>query len=73
MGLFDKLLGRGQARPDDKAIIQNSSSDLPLDASEIEKAISESASHLSDFKKYRWVKLLPLVVCLLSFHLHFEP
>lgn len=22
MGLFDKLLGRGQARPDDKAIIK---------------------------------------------------
>ena len=51
MGLFDKLLGRGQARPEDKAIIQDASSDLPLDASEIEKAISESASHLSDFKK----------------------
>lgn len=51
MGLFDKLLGRGQARPEDKAIIQDASSDLPLDASEIEKAISESVSHLNDFKK----------------------
>jgi len=51
MGLFDKLLGRGQNQPEDKALVEKANPSLPQDISDIEKAISEKASHLSDYKK----------------------
>lgn len=51
MGLFDKLLGRGQEKSENKAITAETVSALPAEMSDIEKAISENVSHLNDYKK----------------------
>ena len=51
MGLFDKLLGRGQERQEEKALSAAPKTALPENASDIEKAIAEKASHLSEYKK----------------------
>ena len=41
MGLFDKLLGHGQERQEEKALSAAPNTALPEDASDIEKAITE--------------------------------
>ena len=51
MGLFDKLFGRGNGISEEDAIIEFSKSIIPQESSEIEKAIAEKASHLSEYKK----------------------
>ena len=51
MGLFDKLLGRGQERQEEKALSTAPNTALPQEVSDIEKAIAEKATHLSEYKK----------------------
>ena len=51
MGLFDKLFGRGNEISEEEAIIERSKSIISQESSEIEKAIAEKASHLSEYKK----------------------
>ena len=51
MGLFDKLLGRGQERQEEKALSAAPNTALPQEVSDIEKAIAEKATHLSEYKK----------------------
>jgi len=51
MGIFDKLLGRGQDQSREKALSEVPKAVLPQETSDIEKAIAEKASHLSEYKK----------------------
>ena len=51
MGLFDKLLGRGQSQPEEKTLSDKPKTVLPQDTSDIEKAIAEKAAHLNEYKK----------------------
>ena len=51
MGLFDKLMGRSQELSQEKTIIEAPKDALPQEPSEIEKAIAERASRLSEYKK----------------------
>lgn len=51
VGLFDKLLGRGQSHPKGKALSNSQKTVLPQDAPEIEKAIAEKVNHLREYKK----------------------
>lgn len=51
MGLLDKLFGRGQNQSDEKALSETRQSALPQDMSDIEEAITEKASHLSEYKR----------------------
>lgn len=67
MGIFDKLLGRGQDQSREKALSEVPKAVLPQETSDIEKAIAEKASHLSEYKKFRWVKSRHWVAFLPSF------
>lgn len=51
MGIFDKLLGRGQEKSEEKALSELPKATLPQETSDIEKAIAEKASHLSEYKR----------------------
>ena len=51
MGIFDKLLGRGQDQSREKALSEVPKAVLPQETSDIEKAIAEKASYLSEYKK----------------------
>ena len=51
MGLFDKLLGRGQSQPEEKTLSDKPKTVLPQDTSDIEKAIAEKAANLNEYKK----------------------
>ena len=51
MGLFDKLLGRGQNQTEGKDLSNPQNPGLPQDMSAIETAIAEKASHLNEYKK----------------------
>ena len=44
MGIFDKLLGRGQDQSREKALSEVPKAVLPQETSDIEKAIAEKAS-----------------------------
>lgn len=51
MGLFDKLLGREENQPEEKALSEKPKAGLPQDISDIEMAIAEKAAHLNEYKK----------------------
>ena len=51
MGIFDKLLGRGQDQSREKALSEVPKAVLPQETSDIEKAIAEKASHLDTVDK----------------------
>lgn len=51
MGFFDKLLGRRQEQTEEKAIAETTQKITSQETSEIEKAIAERASNLSNYKR----------------------